>query len=79
MMSSLCRFQDEVMGDLADVLSRVDRSGRGVYVQSSTLGALEALLQFLSDEKIPVSGISLGPVHKIDVTKASVMLEFQRE
>uniref|UniRef100_A0A6A7FX50 Eukaryotic translation initiation factor 5B n=1 Tax=Hirondellea gigas TaxID=1518452 RepID=A0A6A7FX50_9CRUS len=72
-------LMDSVMGDLADVLSRVDRSGRGVYVQSSTLGALEALLQFLSDEKIPVSGIALGPVHKLDVTKASVMLEFQRE
>jgi translation initiation factor 5B len=72
-------LKDEVMSDLASILSKVDRSGRGVCVQASTLGSLEALLQFLSDMKIPVSGISIGPVYKKDVIRAAVMLEHQRE
>lgn len=45
-------------------------------VQASTLGSLEALLEFLKSPavKIPVSGINIGPVAKRDVMRASVML-----
>lgn len=68
-------LKDRVMGDLSDVLSSVSRGGKGVFVQSSTLGALEALLDFLRSENIPVSGINIGPVHKKDVFLASAMLE----
>jgi len=58
----------------------VDKSGFGVYVQSSTLGSMEALLDFLKEVcKIPVSGIRIGPVHKKDVMRASIMLEHKRE
>lgn len=53
-------LKDEVMQDLATILSRVDKSGKGVCVQASTLGSLEALLSFLEDSKIPVSGINIG-------------------
>lgn len=68
-------LKDEVMGDLQNLLTSIDKSGKGVCVQASTLGSLEALLSFLSDSKIPVSGINIGPVHKKDIIKASVMLE----
>ena len=72
-------LKDIVMEDLASIISQVDRSGRGVYVQASTLGSLEALLTFLKDMNIPVSGVALGNVQKKDVMKASIMLAHQPE
>lgn len=68
-------IMEEVMDDLTGLLDSVDTSGRGVTVQASTLGSLEALLDFLKDMKIPVMSIGLGPVYKRDVMKASAMLE----
>lgn len=65
----------EVMQDLTSLLNSVDKTGKGVWVQASTLGALEALLDFLKSSKIPVAGINIGPVHKKDITRASVMLD----
>jgi len=67
------------MADLADIFASIDKAGRGVWVQASTLGSLEALLEFLRSCKIPVSGINIGPVHKKDVMRASIMLEHARE
>ncbi|KAF2650416.1 hypothetical protein K491DRAFT_608806 [Lophiostoma macrostomum CBS 122681] len=72
-------LMDEVMGDLAHLLSKVSKSGRGVSVQASTLGSLEALLEFLRVSKIPVSTISIGPVFRKDVLRAGVMLEKAKE
>ncbi|CCD25206.1 translation initiation factor eIF5B NDAI_0E03890 [Naumovozyma dairenensis CBS 421] len=68
-------MMDEVMDDLTGLLDSVDNSGKGVTVQASTLGSLEALLDFLKDMKIPVMSIGLGPVYKRDVMKAGTMLE----
>lgn len=73
------QLRDEVMSDLTSLFESVDKSGRGVCVQASTLGSLEALLDFLKVSKIPVSGINIGPVHKKDVMRASTMLEKARE
>ena len=52
-------------------------AGEGVCVQASTLGSLEALLEFLRSQKepIPVSSIAIGPIHRKDVMRAKVMLE----
>jgi len=63
--------------EMEDVMSRIDKSGEGVSVQASTLGSLEALLEFLKtpEVNIPVSAIGIGPVHKKDVMRANVMNE----
>ncbi|XP_015072839.2 eukaryotic translation initiation factor 5B-like [Solanum pennellii] len=74
-------IKEAAMEDMRSVMSRVDKCGEGVYVQASTLGSLEALLEFLKtpEVSIPVSGIGIGNVHKKDVMKASVMLEKRKE
>jgi translation initiation factor 5B len=68
----------EVMSDLTSLKDKLSTDKKGVMVQASTLGALEALLQFLREETkppIPVSAIGIGTVHKRDVTKISIMNE----
>uniref|UniRef100_K3WAS5 Eukaryotic translation initiation factor 5B n=1 Tax=Globisporangium ultimum (strain ATCC 200006 / CBS 805.95 / DAOM BR144) TaxID=431595 RepID=K3WAS5_GLOUD len=74
-------LKDAVMSDLTGILDSVKATKRGVMVQASTLGALEALLEFLRtcDPPIPVACVNLGPVHKKDVMRASVQLEHQKE
>ncbi|KAF7967593.1 hypothetical protein HWV62_33719 [Athelia sp. TMB] len=72
-------LRDEVMSDLTSLLNSIDKSGRGVCVQASTLGSLEALLDFLKVSKIPVSGINIGPVHKKDIMRSATMLEKAKE
>ncbi|XP_043202622.1 eukaryotic translation initiation factor 5B-like [Amphibalanus amphitrite] len=64
-----------VAKELRSALSAIKLSDHGVYVQASTLGSLEALLEFLRTSKIPYSGVRIGPVVKRDVMKASVMLD----
>jgi len=69
----------EVMSDIENLLGKVSKTGRGVSVQASTLGSLEALLEFLKVSKIPVANISIGPVYKRDVMQAGIMLEKAKE
>jgi len=69
-------YKRQVTGALNYLEGKIDRSGVGVYVQASTLGSMEALLEFLKEDcNIPVSGIRIGDVHKRDVMRASIMLE----
>jgi len=68
-------LKKEVMKDLDTMMKKAQTVEKGVYVQASTLGSLEALLEFLKQSKIPVASINIGPVNKKDVMKASIMLE----
>ncbi|KAM3836360.1 eukaryotic translation initiation factor 5B isoform 2-T3 [Vipera latastei] len=68
-------LKDELIHELKQTLNAIKLEEKGVYVQASTLGSLEALLEFLKTSEVPYAGINIGPVHKKDVMKASVMLE----
>uniref|UniRef100_A0A672RUZ3 Eukaryotic translation initiation factor 5B n=1 Tax=Sinocyclocheilus grahami TaxID=75366 RepID=A0A672RUZ3_SINGR len=68
-------LKDELIRELKQTLNSIKLEEKGVYVQASTLGSLEALLEFLRTSKVPYAGINIGPVHKKDVMKASTMLE----
>jgi len=65
------RAVEEIEGNMCDILDKyVDKNADGVCVQASTLGSLEALLEFLKESKIPVVQVAIGPVHKNNVLKA---------
>lgn len=68
-------FKDMAMDDLTSLARFVTKSGKGVWVQASTLGSLEALLTFLDQMKIPVFNFGIGPVHKSTIVKAGTMLD----
>jgi translation initiation factor 5B len=48
-------LKEEIDKELTHALSKIKLVDRGVFVQASTLGALEALGDFLKSSKIPVS------------------------
>lgn len=47
-------FKNEIQTILKSALSSIKLKENGVYVQASTLGSLEALLEFLKTSNIPV-------------------------
>ncbi|OMO97424.1 hypothetical protein COLO4_14636 [Corchorus olitorius] len=73
--------KEKAKGPMNSIMTKIDKNGEGVYVHASTLGSLEALLEFLNtpEVNIPVRGIGIGPVHKKDVIKAGAMLEKEKE
>lgn len=84
-------LKEEVMEDFEKIMKGFKRDTVGVYVQASTLGALEALLVYLRQHKtddgtpegkpspVPVAQVGIGPLHKKDVVMASTMLEHKKE
>lgn len=71
--------KEEVSKELHSALSTIKVQDRGVFVQASTLGSLEALVEFLRTSDIPYCSIRVGPVVKKDVMKASAMLEHEAQ
>ena len=70
--------KEDVQSDLTKVMKALETDSKGVMVHASTLGALEALLQFLREEckpTIPVSFINIGPIFKKDVMRANLANE----
>eukprot|EP01041_Mallomonas_annulata_P003215 gene3215-6358_t len=69
---------EDVQSDVSAVMKALGTDSQGVYVQASTLGALEALLQFLREDckpSIPVGYAGIGPIHKKDIMRANIMNE----
>lgn len=68
-------------GNVIQEISRLKTCKEGVYVQASTFGILEAIIEHLNSPgvNVPVSGCNLGPIEKKDVMKASAMLKRKEE
>ena len=60
-------LREDVMAAMESVQSKLSRQARGVHVQASTLGSLEALLEFLSTIPIPVASFSIGACRRLFV------------
>eukprot|EP01124_Arcella_intermedia_P022400 TRINITY_DN331_c2_g1_i1.p1 TRINITY_DN331_c2_g1~~TRINITY_DN331_c2_g1_i1.p1 ORF type:complete len:831 (+),score=213.71 TRINITY_DN331_c2_g1_i1:31-2523(+) len=58
-----------VMSQLEELKSRVNISKSGIHVQASTLGSLEALLEFLNENGVAIGSYGLGKVHVKTVKK----------
>ncbi|CAG9326649.1 unnamed protein product [Blepharisma stoltei] len=69
------RLQEEVQKEITEIFKSINNKDKGVHVQASTVGSLEALLEFLKQSKIPVSSINIGPVFKKDIMKAQTQIE----
>ena len=50
-------MKEEAERDLSSALNAIKLKPLGVFVQASTLGSLEALLEFLKSSKIPYAGL----------------------
>merc|ERR1719284_1168474 len=68
-------FKDLLEREIQVALKSIKLHSEGVYVQASTLGSLEALLEYLRSSKVKYSAINIGPINKRDIMKASTMLE----
>lgn len=55
-------FKNEIETMLNSILSTIELKEKGVYVQASTLGSLEALLQLLKSYNIPVKILLLSKI-----------------
>jgi translation initiation factor 5B len=60
------------------VKSYISKSGRGVLVQASTLGSLEAILVFLNSEKVDVAAVGIGKLQKKDIIKIKTLYEISQ-
>eukprot|EP00056_Hartaetosiga_gracilis_P000844 m.40842 g.40842 ORF g.40842 m.40842 type:complete len:1172 (+) comp10383_c0_seq1:31-3546(+) len=67
-------YKEDAERLLQETLNAIKTVDKGVCVQASTLGSLEALMVFLKSEKIPVSAVNIGPVHRKDVTRCTIQL-----
>ncbi|KAF0046318.1 hypothetical protein F2P81_002847 [Scophthalmus maximus] len=63
-------LRDELERELKQTLSSIKLEEKGVYVQASTLGSLEALLEFLRTSKVPF--VDIGVVTSIEMNHKSV-------
>ncbi|KAI9638510.1 P-loop containing nucleoside triphosphate hydrolase protein [Dioszegia hungarica] len=68
-------YKDKAKGELNPLNKFIAESGKGVWVQASTLGSLEAPLTFLQHEEIPVADFGLGRIHRKTIVRAANMAD----
>ena len=68
----VAKYSKLVMNDIENLRKKIKAGEYGVHVQASTVGSLEALIEFLRGHDIPIGSVSIGPIHKKDVVRASL-------
>ena len=66
-------YKKEMAKMLEQSLKSMKLQEIGVFVHAPTLGKLESFLKYLRAIKLPVAGINVGPVQRLDVAKAAFM------
>jgi len=68
------KYASEITTDFNSILKDfLSKNGKGILVQASTLGSLEAILTFLHEKKIEIAAVGLGNLQKKDVTKIQII------
>lgn len=69
-------LRDAIESEMRSVF--VETKTDGVIVKCDTIGSLEAILEMLSREKVPVARADIGPVNKRDVVEAEAVRRSDR-
>ncbi len=64
---------DEVKSEMEEITVSTEKSG--IVLKADTLGALEALIKMLNDEKVPVKKAGVGDISRKDIIEARASKE----
>jgi len=64
------KYAAEITQDFNSIIKDyLSKTGKGIMVQASTLGSLEAILTYLHEKKIEIAAVGLGNLQKKDIIK----------
>ena len=67
------KYCEEISRDFNSIVQKyLNKKGKGIMVQASTLGSLEAILTFLGEQKVEVAVVGVGNLNKKDVIKLQI-------
>ena len=67
------KYVNEISRDFNSIVQKyINKKGKGIMVQASTLGSLEAILTFLAEKKVEVAVVGVGNLNKKDVIKLQI-------
>ena len=67
------KYCNEISRDFNSIVQKyLNKKGKGIMVQASTLGSLEAILTFLGEQKVEVAVVGVGNLNKKDVIKLQI-------
>ena len=67
------RIEDELLSEVDNI--RIQTNDVGIIVKADTLGSLEALVNILNANDIPIKSAEIGDISRRDIINASIMYE----